>query len=747
MSAHALVAFQEDTLQLALSDESQMVKETFERFFTAESTSARIRAAEPVGFDVGLWQELLALEVPFMRMSAEAGGGGMGLFDACLMMEQAGRHLAPAPLTEAIVAMRVLGEVGGEVAQRWIAQVREGKVLTMALHQARDGESQIVPGGAVAAGVLTFDGTELAIEIPAAPLAAPATLGGAALGLFEPGKARREVLASNADVARIWAAAIEEWKLLTASALTGLAQQSLTMAAAYACERTAFGQPIGANQGLAHPLADDVIDADGSRMMLWSTLKAVAEGKPGAGAAIAMTYWWAARTASTSVAHALHTFGGYGLTNEYDIQLYHRRAKAWALALGDPHEQLVLAGRRQVLGEVCALPDVGEIEIDFDPPSGGEAMAEETRAVFAGVLDPEKHWLHDHSFESHAWDVHQALGQAGLLFPDWPIEWGGRGADEDSARASKAVWRELGYAPPSASTTGMIGAAVLAFGSPELKAEVMHRFSRGEAIAALGYTEPSGGSDVFAAKTRAVRDGSDWVINGQKMFTSGADQAAYVFLIARTDPDAPKHRGITMFLVPLDSPGVEIHPVYTFMDERTNATFYTDVRIPDRYCIGEVNQGARVLSSALSKEQSGGGYHENLRKMADAVVDWAKTKTRAGKPMIEDPQVLARIARVHAHANISEALSGRVLGMRLAGLPDLAFGPAAKVFATESFIKDSADLLDLAAPDSLVRGKDGLGVVEMGYRHATATSIYGGTSEVLRSMVAEKRLGLPRSRA
>ena len=120
---------------------------------------------------------------------------------------------------------------------------------------------------------------------------------------------------------------------------------------------------------------------------------------------------------------------------------------------------------------------------------------------------------------------------------------------------------------------------------------------------------------------------------------------------------------------------------------------------------------------------------------------------RGGAPLIEHPGTLSRLARVYAHSAISEGLSARVLATRLANEPDLAFGPASKVFTTEAFIKDSADLLDLAAPGSLVRGKDGLGVVEMGYRHSTATSIYGGTSEVLRSMVAERRLGLPRSRA
>lgn len=735
-------------MKLGMPEDSLPVQEMFERFFATESTSVRVRAAEPVGFDAALWSELLGLEAPFLRLSADAGGGGMSLFDACLMMEEAGRRLAPAPLAEAVVALRALGELGGDVAREWIEKVRGGDtVLTIALHPAKPGVAQLVPGGAAAQGILTFDGTEVAIEVPAAPLSAPETLGGAAIGVFTPGQGQRLVVSSNADAAKVFAASVEEWKVLTAAALIGLSQEALTMAASYACERIAFDQPIGANQGIAHPLANDVIDADGGKMFLWATLRGLADARPDAGAMISQLFWWASRTATNAVAHALHTFGGYGLSNEYDIQMYHRRAKAWPLVLGDPQTELVRAGRRQLLGEAAVLPDPGLVEVDFEAPPGGEELAAETKAVFDGVIDPKKHKLHDHSFESHDWEVHRALGKARLLFPDWPEEWGGRGADVASTRASLAVWQDVGYTPPPRSTTGLVGAAILKFGSEELKKEVLPSFASGEKTAALGYTEPSGGSDVFAAKTRAVRDGDHWIINGQKMFTSGAEWASYVFLLTRTDPDVPKHKGLTMFLVPLDAPGVEIHPVYTFMDERTNGTFYTDVRIPDRYRIGEVNGGVKVMASALGQEQSGGYYHKNLRAMAKAVEAWARKTERDGKPVIEDPRTLARLAKVYADANIAEALSAKVLGARLAGIPDQAFGPAAKVFSTEAFITDSADLLDLAAPDSLLRGQDGLGKVEMGYRHSTATSIYGGTSEVLRSMVAERRLGLPRSRA
>lgn len=734
-------------MYLSLPDDSIPIAEMFERFFAEESTPARVRDAEAKGFDPALWRSLVELDAPFLRLREEDGGSGMGLFDACLMMEQAGRRLASVPLAESVVAARLLGQLGGDVAGKWLERMRDGEsVVTLALSPAKEGKAQLVPGGAVAAAILMFDGEQIVIEAPA-DLTVPATIASSANAAFTPGKGQREVVASNADVATLWAQAMEEWKILTAAALAGLSDEALRMAAAYATEREAFGQPIGAYQAISHPLADDAIDADGARMLLWWTLRRMADGEQDAGALVAILFWWAARTATNAVAHAVHTFGGYGLSDEYDIQLYFRRAKGWANAAGDPRAQLTLAGRRLLLGEAAMLPDAGPLAISFESEDQEDALAAETRALFAGLLDPDKHMLHEQNFEAHDWDVHRAMGQAGLLFPDWPEQWGGRGAGAESTRASNAIWSEVGYAGLARGVTGMAGAIVQRFGSPELQEEVLRPFASGAKTACLGFTEPSGGSDVFAARTRAVRDGDEWVINGQKMFTSGAELASYVLLLTRTDPDVPKHKGLTLFLVPLEVPGVEIHPVHTFMDERTNATFYEDVRIPDRYRLGEVNSGVKTMSAALSMEQGGSYYFKEMREMADAVAEWARGETRDGVPAIEHPDVLARLAQVHARATISEAMNARNIWVRRAGEPDLAYGPATKVFTTAAFIDAASDLLDLAAPGSLIRGRTGLGVVEKGHRHAAATSVYGGTSEVLKSMVGERRLGLPRSRS
>lgn len=729
---------------LGMPGESHQVAETFARFFENESTSERIRAAEPVGFDRRLWAQLIELGVPVMRVPEASGGGGMSLLDACMMMENAGRRLASAPLAETLCAARLLGLIGSDEAQQWLGQVAQGEAM-VALALGEDA-IQVVSGGAVADAIIWFNGSTIALIEPA-EREEIVNLGGQALARIDLTAGARTVLATGPNVLPLWQSTVAEWKLLMATALLGLSSQATAMAAEYAGEREAFGVKIGTYQAVSHPLANDIIDADGGLLFVRKIALALKAGDPDAGAMISQALWWAVKVASAATAHATHTFGGYGLTLEYDLQLYQRRAKAWALVAGDPSRDLLAAGRQEFLGEATALPDPGDIEEEEATPAHVIALADETRRFFEATLTPELRAKAHYSFDGHDWGVHKALAKAGLLYPDWPEQWGGRNVDAASMRAMMAVWEKFGWTMMPRGVTTMVARIMMMFAQDDLNRDVLPRVLDGEVTISLGYTEPSGGSDVFAAKTRAERCGDDWLINGQKMFTSGSEHASYVFLLARTNRDVPKHQGVTMFLVPLDHPGVEIRPVHTFMDERTNATFYTDVRIPDRYRVGEVDGGVKVMGAALTLEQGNSSYFRNQRQMVDAVAAWAADRTRDGRPMIEDPDVLRRLARTSTHANIGECLADRVNRISGTGIPDQAYGPANKVFCTETFIADSADLLDLAAPDSLQRSRGGIGYVEASFRHATATSVYGGTSEVLRSMVAERRLGMPRSRA
>jgi alkylation response protein AidB-like acyl-CoA dehydrogenase len=304
-------------------------------------------------------------------------------------------------------------------------------------------------------------------------------------------------------------------------------------------------------------------------------------------------------------------------------------------------------------------------------------------------------------------------------------------------------------------TTAMVGATLIRFASEELKREVLPRILSGEAIISLGYTEPGSGSDVAAAQTRAVREGDGWRIDGQKMFTSGAHIAQYVFLLTRTDPAAAKHKGLTMFLVPLDTPGIDVHAVHTISDERTNVTYYNGVRVPDRYRVGEVEGGWSVIGYALEIEHgsglAAGSQADHPQDLIRKALLWARAAQRGGRPALADARVRERLARAAMHAEMSFVLGRNALWTSATGRPNRGEGPMNKLFGTETLFVDASDLIDLMAPDSLLRaGAEGVpaeGEVEFAYRLAAAGTIYGGSSEIIRSIIAQQALGLPRSRS
>jgi 3-oxochol-4-en-24-oyl-CoA dehydrogenase len=739
-------------MNLHLSDDQNLLKETFERFFQAESSVERVRAAEPLGFDRALWDRLLEMGALTMRAPAHAGGGGHSLIDATLLLDQAGRALASAPIVEALVVARLLADIDHPAAREWWRSFSEGRKIVMpALHDIAARPMQLIPGGAVADAVIGLDGDRLILIAATRPPRTRPNLGASPMATWVLKGSQLSgnclELANGKAARAAFAAAIEEWKLLTAATLSAIALRTLEIAATYARERSQFGRPIGTYQAISHPLANLVTDAEGAKLLTWRAIWNVARATPDAAATISMAYWWAADTAGRAVAQSLHTLGGYGLSLEYDIQLYHRRAKSMALVMGDPMDELNCVGERlwkDVAPE--ALPEAGDIGIDFGYGERANKLAAETRAFFESVLTPELRKRSHHSFDGHDWGVHRAAGARKLLYPTWPAKFGGRDADPYEAVASAHVWDENDWTINAVAVSNMVGWIIMGYGSSELQQQVLPRIAAGEVICSLGYTEPESGSDVFAAKTRAVRDGDAWIINGQKMFTSGANLAQYVMLLTRTDPEAAKHRGITLFLVPLDSQGIEIQPVHTYPDERTNITFYSDVRVLDIYRLGAVNGGLEAMTVALKLEQGGAGFIIPHRRTLHRAVEWVRTAKRNGLPALADPQVLGRLSRVAVNAEVSDAIFRRSLWARTNDVPDRAFGPMSKLFSTEVFLRDSTDLLDLTAPDSLFKGQEGLGLIERSHRHAAAATIYGGTSEIQRSLIAERALGLPRSR-
>ncbi|MCK9563215.1 MAG: acyl-CoA dehydrogenase [Bacteroidales bacterium] len=730
-----------------LSEDQRMMSETFARFLNEQSSMERVRKAMPSGFDRQLWTGLGELGAFSLRVPEEAGGLGLGVMDAAVLMEEVGRTLASGPVAEVLVAVRVLALLGGDEQAALLERVVSGEaVVTLAMHDVATQPLQWVAGGAVAEAVIARRGDEIVlVQLPEGERGED-NLASTPIAELQLDDAPRTVLAAGEAGLQVFAQAVEEWKLLMAVALSGLSREAVRLAAAYACEREAFGQPIGAYQGISHPLADLITDVDGGKYLTWKAIHDIARGLPEAGPEISMAIWWNTDTAGRAVTQALHTFGGYGLATEYDIHLYNLRAKAWPLVFGDPAGFLAEAGRRLYADESVALPDVGEVAIDFDLGDEARAMAKELDAFFNDILTPELRAKAHYSFDGFDRGVHKKLAEKRFLFPAWPKEYGGREAEPYVMNALSKVWEKHGWTSHPVGTTNLVGTMIRKAGGDELKAEVLPRIVSGDAICSLGYSEPGCGSDVFAAKTKATQlpDGN-WRIDGAKMWTSGANIAQYVLMLVRTNPDVPKHKGLTMFVVPLDTPGIEIHPVHTFQDERTNATFYDNVIVKDSYRLGPVDGGVKVMAAALEMEH-GGGFTKSQLSMALAAEELCREIRKGGRPLIDDADAQQRLARCWIHTYISEVLGNRALWVGANKLPNLAYGPMTKMFSSEKFQSDSRDLLHLTAPHSLSKREGPAGELNLAYRHAHGTTIYGGTSEVHRSMIAERALGLPRTR-
>ncbi len=348
----------------------------------------------------------------------------------------------------------------------------------------------------------------------------------------------------------------------------------------------------------------------------------------------------------------------------------------------------------------------------------------------------------------HSWHFHTSLAERGWLAPGWPEEFGGQGRDPLEMLAFMEEFHRAGAPTYAVGTTLMVADIIRHVGTEGQKRLILPPALGGDIIIVLGFTEPESGSDVAAAQTRAVRDGDQWVVNGQKMFTTNAQEADYVFMLTRTNPDVAKHRGLTTFLVPLRQPGVEIRPVYTLSGERTNLTFYSDVRVDDSLRIGEVDGGWDVMQVGLTLERAGDHGGESIRLLR-AMEEWARaTVDEEGRPRADDPDVGARLGRAAAENEVTTLLCRRSAWIHASGgLPGVE-GSMSKLFASEALTRQSADFVDLLGPDGIRSQGDptapAAGAADYDFRFALGTTTYGGTSEIQRNIIAQRGLGLRR---
>lgn len=733
-------------MDLSFTADQDALRQAAQRLYDKASPAEQVRDLEAGGFDAALWGAVVEMGLPTMALTEGAGGAGASLTDLAVAVEVHGAHLGLVPLVETAVVARLLARLGPGAAGL-LERIAEGAPAALRLTAGPSATAY----AAATPVVVALEGD----AVVAVPAAGPAlkTLAGLAVASVDAAGATE--VAAGASAVEAFERALDEWRALTAVAQAGLARASLDLGVAYARERHQFGVPIASFQTIQHRFADLHERVDGSRLLAYQAVWALDEDEPEAAARAAQASWYCGEVADQAAGFSLHVHGGYGFMLEYDVQLHVRRAKALRLLL-DPAGQLqVIADRlwgeqapdprRAAAG--AERPTREGMDFRFAPET--EAFRSEVRAFIADRLTPEIRERARATGTMHDWGFHRALCQRGYLAAGWPREFGGLGRD---AIDQTLLMQELyGAQAPidGLNIAAMVGATLLVCGTDAQKSDVLPRILAGEVMCCLGYSEPDAGSDVAAVTTRASRDGDDWVIEGQKMFTTMAQEAHYVFLLTRTDPEVPKHKGLTMFLVPMDTPGIEITPVATMGGERTNITFYTDVRVPDSCRVGGVGEGWSVMHAALVYERGSANWGEP-NHMVEAVADWARRPSPGGTRPFDDPVLRASLARWSTELEVGRLLLFRSAWLSSRGALPQVEGSMAKLHITEAFARASSELLDLLGPDGLMAGGQAGaplgGLVEHAFRHAVVTTIYGGSSEVQREIIAGRGLSLPRSR-
>ena len=752
-------------MDLSPTDEQAHLRDTLTRFLAKAASPERVREAEPLGFDREVWDGLVEIGAVAMGLPATHGGAGAALADLAVVAERAGSAIAPAPVVEAMVAGRLLAAFAGP-DDAWLERVAEGTaLLTLAVRPATAGLATLVPGGAVAdaALVLDADSGDLVL-VPLRPSgSAIENLASSPLGDVATTAPDRVVLASGHTAATAYALALDEWRALTACWLGGLSRAALDLGVQYATDRKQFGVPIGSFQAVQQTLADVATDLDGAELLAAKAVWALDEHEAVADRFASMAYSFSAQTAEKVTSAALHFHGGYGFMEEYDVQLYFRRAKGTRLLLGDPRGELLELADRifpggtapattqpAVVASATLPADRERRGPDFRLGADVEAFRDEVRAFLAEHVTDDVVEQAYRTGTVHNWDLHRAMATQGWISAGWPAEYGGGGRSPLEMNVLSEEMYLSGAPVDGMGIASLVAHTILLEGSDWQKATIVPRILSGEVICCLGYSEPESGSDVAACTTKAENDGDEWVINGQKMFTTLAHESAYVFLLTRTNTEVAKHKGLTMFVVPMDTPGIAITPVHTMGGERTNITYYDDVRVPDRFRVGDVDAGWKVMMTALVFERNAAWYGEAVR-LLDHAAHWAASAAGPdGSPRLTDPLVRERLARGAIGNEVSNLLGWRAAWLASTGVLPSTEGTMAKLFTTEHYQRSAGDFIDLLGADGLRRhgspGAPADGWIEAVYRHSQVTTIYGGTSEVLRGIVAERGLGLPRNR-
>ncbi len=740
---------------LPSDEERTMLRDSVRGFLERHWPAAdAVDAATDTARVAAVWQQLA--EQGLTSLGTDPGEGG--LREVLIVMEELGRAACPAPLQYA-----ALLNLSGADAPPLAAMRDGGARIAFAFAQA-DGDA--------AAGLLQCDGAAVCGEVAFVEAAGSAShfallLPGPALAFVEAGSAGLVIEATPAmgtqGMSRLRldqvAATLVTLKpeavadlvvisrLLHTGRAVGAATRAFEMAVEYAKERRQFGQPIGRFQAVQHKLANAYIALQGVQLTARSAAQQHDVQAPAWRLLAAAATVLAGTTLRTVSLETQHAFGAIGYSEEHEAPRHFKQVHLDVLRHG---------GARRARGELAAYYLDGPTERpartmpEYDLGPAGNAFRGEVRAWLGEHWSGARKAAHEkRSFKEREYsrEFALALGHTGWIGLAWPERFGGHGR---GAFEQLAFIEEMERAEAPRAGAPVQAAMLQVHGSPGQQARYLPEILRGEAIYGMGYSEPDSGSDLASMRTRAVRDGDEWVINGQKIWTT-TYWGEYMLLATRTDPHAkPAHAGLSMFIVPMNSPGITVKTSTTMYGGSFANIFYDNLRLPADAMVGEVNAGWKVLTGALATERGfiGGGIVMKVARSFELLCAHIRTTEVDGRPLRDDPLVRERIATLAA-----EIEAGRQMMMHCAAQVDGGETPpgdaaASKVYSgelMERFGEVALDILGMRAalsegsPGAILRGR-----IEQQLRHSLMWVISIGTNEIQRSLIAQRGLGLPR---
>ena len=713
-------------MSIAITEDHRALGQTASDFLAKRDARGAARALlqeETEGLPA-FWDDLASLGWTGLHLPEARGGSGFGMPELVVVVEELGRAVAPGPFVPTVIASAVIDAAApGELAARLVPGLADGSVLGgIALTSditvsggTAAGTAPAVLGGGLAhllvlpagddAVVVDTSGGGVTVEVPGnldpTRRTARVTLDGAPAHVLPGG---RQVLV---DLAR----------LVTAAEATGIATECTEQAAAYAKVRVQFGRPIATFQAVKHHCANMLVASELATVTVWDAARAAEEGGAQLSLAAAMAASLALSAADECAQLNIQVHGGIGFTWEHDAHLYLRRATALeavvdAEAAARDITDLVRAGTRRVR--------------TIDLPPEAEPMRDEVRAFADRVQALD------------AAGQRAEMIETGYVMPHWPKPWG-RDAGAVEQLVIEQEFSSAGVSRPQYGITGWVILTLVQHASEDQVARWVLPALRQDVIWCQLFSEPDAGSDAAGVKTRGTRVDGGWLVNGQKVWTSGAHLASFGLATIRTDPDVPKHEGITTMVIDMHAEGVEVRPLKMVTGHSEfNEVFFNDLFVPDDDVVGPINGGWTVARATLGNESvSIGGGQGGGTMPADTLI----------APFDAHPERLAggagRIGRSIAR---TEAMA--VLNMRSAHRAVIGGGPGpegnvTKLVLSEIGHETAAILAALGGPDTAYT--DGIGAMtSMMVLMHRGMSIAGGTSEIKRNQIGERILGLPR---